>query len=160
MGFFSYLSSRSDVRDIILRDWKRFQPFSLFLENILRGTSELSIAEREIIAAFVSALNSCTLCDHSHLEIAISLGVDGQLIKQLMDDIDNSPIPEKIKPIYHYVEKLTVTPSQLVQADADKVFAAGWSEQALTDAICVCALFNCYNRLLDGHGIKGNIESV
>ena len=36
--------------------------------------------------------------------------------------------------------------------------AAGWSERALHDAILTASLFNLMNRLLDGHGAKGNEE--
>jgi hypothetical protein len=45
-----------------------------------------------------------------------------------------------------------------VQADADKVFAAGWSERALHDAVLTTCLFNFMNRLLEGHGAKGSAE--
>ena len=34
--------------------------------------------------------------------------------------------------------------------------SAGWSEGDLYDAILIGCLFNFYNRLLDGHGVKGN----
>jgi hypothetical protein len=46
----------------------------------------------------------------------------------------------------------------LVQADADAVFQAGWSERALHDAIMTTSLFNFMNRLLEGHGCKGSDE--
>ena len=42
----------------------------------------------------------------------------------------------------------------MTQADADAVFAAGWNDQALHDAVSTCALFNFMNRLVEGHGIK------
>ena len=44
------------------------------------------------------------------------------------------------------------------EADADAVFAAGWSERALHDAILTTCLFNFMNRLLDGHGCPGNAQ--
>jgi len=62
----------------------------------------------------------------------------------------------KLKPILAYAEKLTLTPTRLTEADAAAVFAAGWSERALHDAI-LC-LFNFMNRLLEGHGCHGNPE--
>lgn len=158
-SFFTYLNNESDIRDIILRDGGRFKSLASFSEIVLRGKSELSFAERETIATFVSALNSCTFCYNSHLEVSKQFGVDENLIEQLLKDIDTSPISDKMKPVYHYVKKLTLSPSKMINSDADKVFEAGWSEQALTDAICVCSLFNLYNRLLDGHGIKGTQKS-
>lgn len=41
----------------------------------------------------------------------------------------------------------------MTEADAVAVFEAGWNEQALYDAVSVCALFNFMNRLVDGLGI-------
>ncbi len=36
----------------------------------------------------------------------------------------------------------------------DRVKAAGWSEEAIYDAVTVCALFNFYNRWIDGTGVS------
>ncbi len=44
--------------------------------------------------------------------------------------------------------------SRLVQEDVDEVKAAGWSEEALYDAITVCALFNFYNQWTDAAGVS------
>lgn len=35
------------------------QPFSEALQDVMRGPSEWSVAERELFAAFVSSLNQC-----------------------------------------------------------------------------------------------------
>ena len=35
------------------------QPFSAALQRVMRGTSEWSVGERELFAAFVSAQNQC-----------------------------------------------------------------------------------------------------
>lgn len=59
-----------------------------------------------------------------------------------------------MRPVLRYVRKLTLTPSRMTPSDADEVFAAGWDEQALHDAVSVCALFNFMNRLVDGLGIE------
>jgi hypothetical protein len=42
---------------------------------------------------------------------------------------------------------------RLRQADVDEVLAAGWSEEAVYDAITVCSLFNFYNRWCDAAGV-------
>jgi hypothetical protein len=36
----------------------------------------------------------------------------------------------------------------------EEVKAAGWSEEALYDAITVCALFNFYNKWIDATGVS------
>ena len=51
-----------------------------------------------------------------------------------------------------FIEKLTVRPDEMTRADADAVRAAGVSDQALVDAIHVCALFSMIVRLADSLG--------
>ena len=47
---------------------------------------------------------------------------------------------------------MTLDPAALEAADHDAVSAAGVSDEALTDAIYVCALFNMIVRLADSLG--------
>lgn len=47
---------------------------------------------------------------------------------------------------------MTLRPSELEPADADAVRAAGVGDDALVDAIHVCALFNMIVRLADALG--------
>ena len=37
-------------------------------------------------------------------------------------------------------------------------FAAGWDDRALHDAVAICALFNCMNRLVEGFGINADAD--
>lgn len=43
--------------------------------------------------------------------------------------------------------------NRLTRADLDEVRAAGWSDEAIYDAITVCALFNFYNIWVDANGV-------
>ena len=65
-------------------------------------------------------------------------------------------VDEGLKPVLKYVRKLTLTPARMTQADADAVFGAGWDEKAFHFAIMICGMFNLYNRLLEGYGIKNS----
>jgi AhpD family alkylhydroperoxidase len=49
----------------------------------MRGASAFTAGERELMAAYVSKLNSCTYCASSHSEAAIVLGVERKLIEAL-----------------------------------------------------------------------------
>jgi uncharacterized peroxidase-related enzyme len=133
-----------------------FMPLVEFSENVMRGPSPLSPGERELIAAYTSGLNACAFCAGAHRSAAAAFGVDDALFEQLMTDVDGAPVDERLKPVLKYVGKLTTTPSKMVQADADAVFDAGWDEQALRHAIVVSALFNFFNRFVDGHGVAGD----
>lgn len=156
MAFFSYLDEQSDITDITFNDRPRLGPMDKASQEIMRGKSAFSEAEREIMAAYVSGLNACAFCHGSHKAVAEQFGIKPQLIEQLVEDIDSTPIKESLKPVFHYLKKLTLSASKLTESDVERVKNAGWSEEALHEAILVGCLFNFYNRLLDGHGIKGN----
>ena len=51
-----------------------------------------------------------------------------------------------------FLEKLTLAPDEVTGADADAVRAAGVSDEALVDAIHICALFSMIVRLADSLG--------
>jgi len=156
MPFFSFLDEYSDITDITFNDRKRFAPMDRFSSHLLRGESQLSISERELIAAYVSGLNGCKYCHGTHTAVAKNFGISESLIQDLLNDIDSYELSTKMKPVISFVKKLTLHPSKVIQKDAQAVFDAGWNEKALQDVICICSLFNFYNRLLDGHGVKGS----
>ena len=156
MPFFGFLNDNSGVGDVMANDPERYLSIGTFTQDLLRGPSPLTVGERELIAAYVSGLNQCQFCHGAHSAVAADLGVDTAVFGVLLDDVDRAPVAEKLKPVLRYVRTLTLTPSRLTQRDADAVFDAGWDEQALGDAVAICALFNLYNRIVEGHGIKGN----
>ncbi len=125
-----------------------------FTEELLRGNSSLTPAQRELIAAYTSGLNTCQFCCQTHSATAEALGVEKGLIDNLVEDIESSDIEPAMKPILHYVKKLTQSPSRMTRADADAIFEAGWDEEAFYHVVSICGLFNYYNRLIEGYGIK------
>ena len=50
--------------------------------------------------------------------------------------------------------KVNRTSNQITQEDIDEARQAGWSDEALYDAITVCAIFNFYNRWIDATGVQ------
>jgi len=156
MPFLKHLDDLSDITDITWNDRKRLGPLDKASQNIMRGKSSFSPAQKEVFAAFVSGLNACSFCYGSHAAVAKNFGVSQETIEALVEDIDSAPVASNEKPLFQYLKKLTLSPSKLIQEDADKIFREGWSEQDLQDLILIGCLFNFYNRLLDGHGIKGN----
>jgi uncharacterized peroxidase-related enzyme len=156
MPFFPSLPDAANVGDLfkIKPDFR--DGFLTFSEATMRGDSVFSIGEKEMIAAYTSALNSCDYCYGGHAAIAKQHGVEESLFDALIDDIDMAPVDDKLKPVLRYVRKLTLDPYKMVQADADAVFDAGWDEAALADAIWICARFNMMNRLTLGHGLNAD----
>src|SRR6266852_3601470 len=126
--------------------------------RLMRGPSPLTPGERELIAAFVSGVNSCRYCHGAHSLVARAFGIDESVFAKSLDNIGDVLIDARLKPILRYVRKLTETPSRMTAADAVAVYEAGWSDEALLYAIAVCAYFNNMNRLVEGAGIVGTTE--
>ncbi|MGK3202433.1 carboxymuconolactone decarboxylase family protein [Amycolatopsis sp. MEPSY49] len=127
-----------------------------FHEELLRGESPFTPGEREMIAAYVSGVNACDYCHGIHTVTAEAFGVPEGVLAAAVEDLGSAPVEEKLKPVLAYVGKLTRTPSRMTEADAEAVFAAGWDERALHDAVLVCALFNFMNRMVEGLGIEAD----
>jgi uncharacterized peroxidase-related enzyme len=121
-------------------------------QALMNGPSPLSPGEREMIAAYVVGLASCEYAYVAHSAVAYAWGIEDGLIDKLLADLEIAPVEEKFKPLLSFVRKLTLTPSEMTQGDADAVFAAGWDEKALHDAIAVTARMSFMNRLVEGHG--------
>ena len=160
VAHFESMPEHSRMRDMVMRFPEKGAVLMSLGELFLRGTSELSHAEKEILFAYGSALNDCNFCHLSHKYTAAQLGVDESAFDQLLVSIDDAPIDERLKPLVRFVQKLTLTPSQMNAADVTPVRDAGWSEDAIFDAICICGFNNLMNRVVDGLGIESTEEEL
>jgi len=121
--------------------------------------SPFSIAERELLAAYVSGImNDCGYCVNIHSMIAIQFGIKEGLLESLLGDLEKADMDENFKPILRYVKKLTLEPTKMTQADSDAVYNAGWSERALYDAMLICCTWNFMNRFVEGVGLDVDPE--
>lgn len=125
-------------------------------EILMRGASQFTEGERELIAACVSGLNKCSYCQSIHAATAVLLGMPRESVVHEADDIDAVPVPAKMKPVLRLAGNLTLSPASVTQADADAVLHAGWDELALYQVVAITALFNFMNRLVEGLGIELN----
>lgn len=156
MTFFPSVDEEGHLLHVFHRFQKGLKPLLELHDDVLRGPSDLSIGERELIAAFVSALNDCCFCFNAHRVYAAAFGIEPALFDALIENLDKAPIEQKLKPLLAFVKKLTNAPARMLKDDADAVFAAGWSEDALHDAVLVASLFNFMNRIIFAHGLDGN----
>jgi uncharacterized peroxidase-related enzyme len=156
MSYLPSLPPEAVLVDVFRFRPELYRPLIDYHEVLLRGPSPLSVAERELIAAYVSGLNACRYCHGVHSATAYAFGVPESTMAPLLADVDSAPVEDRLKPLLAYARKLTLAPTTLTQADADAVWAAAWAEQALHDTVAVCALFNLMNRLVEGLGLAGD----
>ena len=153
MSYLPSLPGQTNLMQMLMRTPDRAGPLLDYTRAVMRGASAFTPAERELMFAYGSYLNSCRYCYGMHQVVAEALGIDSDLFGEIVEDIGTSRVDEKMKPVLRLVEKLTLTPNRVVQADADAIFAAGWDEDSYVDAVSVCALHNFMNRMVDGTGV-------
>lgn len=150
---FNSLTETGGVREALCLSEEAGRMLTDYHQRLLRGDSPLSVAERELIAAYVSGLNHCRYCYETHRETAENFGVSEGLIASLVADPEVKDAPERLRPLLRYARKLTLDQTAMRIEDAEAVRAAGWDERALHDLILVTAMFNFMNRFVHGHGI-------
>jgi uncharacterized peroxidase-related enzyme len=153
MPFVSFLPGKSTLGDLFVQDPDRYRTLMEFGKHIMTGPSELDRGDRELTAAYVSALNGCSFCLGTHSAIARAFGHDPDLLKSLISDPASAPLSAALLAVMDFVRKLCQEPSRMIQSDADAVISAGWNEQTLSDVIAITAYYNLTNRLVDGHGV-------
>ncbi len=153
MPFLPSLKSTAGIGDIFNFHPELKKPMFDLARVIMRDDSVFSEADREVIAAYVSSLNKCEYCLAGHRELAVKLGTPREVMDAIIEDIETAPISEKHRTMLRFINKLTLTPHEMTQSDADAVYAAGWDERALHDAIMVCCRFSFMNRMSLGHGL-------
>src|ERR1700753_1774900 len=146
MAYLNSLPADAALLDLFRAYPETVRPLLDYHELVMRGPSPFTVAERELIAAYVSGVNDCAYCHGVHTATAEACGVPKGLAPAAVADLDDAPVAERMRPVLRYVGKLTSDPGGMTQADADSVLAAGWDDKALHDAVLVCALFNFMNR--------------
>ncbi len=156
MSNLGYSKHFQGVADVFMRSPSLYAPMLQFIENVMTGVSELSKAEREIIAAHVSALNDCQFCLGAHRATLKAMGTNPETIESLDAGINVIGIDQRMVAILTFATKLTQTPEHMEPTDIMALQDAGWADQTIEDVINVVALFNYVNRLVDAFGIEGN----
>lgn len=87
----------------------------------------------------------------SHGAVA-SYALGEEIWQAVVDDWRTAPLGPELTATLVFLEKLTLRPEELAPADAEAVYAAGASRQALRDAAAVCGLFSMIVRLADSLG--------
>jgi len=154
MALIPSLPDDAHLADVFRRFPDNAGALMIFIEGVLRGDGIFSVGERELIAAYVSGLNACTFCYGSHRIYSEVFGQPRGLVDALLKDIETTNIDARMKPVLRYARKLNSLPSKLTKADADAMYAVGWSEEALFEVVQVTAAFNMMNRIVEGAGVR------
>lgn len=129
----------------------------LYLE-IMFSKSELSRAEREMMAVVTSVANNCHYCQIHHSEALNNYWKDDERILRLQNNFCDAQLSEKELLLCQFAENLTLNPVEFKEPEEiNKLKHIGLTDEAILDATLVVAYFNFVNRIV--LGLRVNIES-
>jgi uncharacterized peroxidase-related enzyme len=148
-------TSRQPVLDVIKLVKYRAdfygKPMQGVTQEAMRGPSAWSVADRELMAAFVAKTNDCEWCTKAHAAVAEGAYRDGAIVSAVLSDFETARIEEPLRATLRMLSRLTR--EHAVNADEMRaLLAAGVSREQIEDALAVCFSFNTIGRLADAFG--------
>jgi uncharacterized peroxidase-related enzyme len=129
-------------------------------DELMRGESGLTKAQREMIAVVVSTTNRCHYCIVSHSAALRKLTGDPLVVEQLQTNHAYANVEPKERAMLDFAVKLTQRSAECTEADVEALREAGWTDEDVMDITEVTAMFNFTNRLASGLGWRPNPEYV
>ena len=150
-------ASRQQVLDVIklvkYRPDFYGTPMSEVTQEAMRGGSPWSVADRELMAAFIAKINQCEFCTKAHSAVADLAYGSERKASAVLCDLESSGIDEPLRATLLMLSKLTR--EHVVDADDMRaVIAAGASFEQIKDALAVSFSFNIIGRLADSFGFS------
>lgn len=71
-----------------------------------------------------------------------------------MEDHTTAPLDDEHRALFDLIHKVNRASNTVTREDLVRAQEAGWSEEALYDAITVAALFRFYNTWIDATGVS------
>ncbi len=132
----------------------------LYLE-IMFSRSELSRAEREMMAVIVSVANGCDYCRLHHSEALNHYWKSDDKITRLIEDFHQAGLSQREILLCGFARKLTEKP-EIFNDPASLVDLKNLplSYSAILDATLVVAYFNFVNRIVLALGVESSAEEV
>lgn len=117
----------------------------------LRGPSPLTVAERELIAAYVSSLNECNFCADSHGAVVTELLKDnGNTVSCAINNTVTTSISPMMRALLNIARKVQQSGRAVTLEDLQAARDLGASDEAIHDTVYVAAAFCFFNRYVDG----------
>ncbi len=128
----------------------------LYLE-IMFSKSELSRAEREMMAVITSIANKCHYCQIHHSEALNHYWKNEERILRLQNNFHDAQLSEREKLLCQFAKNLTLSPCSFKEPEPiNKLKTIGLSDEAILDATLVVSYFNFVNRMV--LGLQVNLE--
>jgi uncharacterized peroxidase-related enzyme len=144
-------SAEPGIRGLLRYRPETARPLSELTEVLLRGPGTLARGERELIAAYVSALNDCRYCSSSHSACAAAQLPGGMaLVEQVRADPASAPVSAKLKALLTIAAAVAQNGHAVTTEHVAGARAAGATDIEIHDTVLIAAAFCMFNRYVDG----------
>jgi uncharacterized peroxidase-related enzyme len=127
------------------------KPLCELAEILLHTPGTLSMADRELIATYVSSRNDCFYCQTSHGALAAyHLNGDEGLVLDVKRDFESAVISDKLKALLAVAGKVQHSGLDVRTEDVERARGLGASDLEIHDTVLIAAAFCMYNRYVDG----------
>ena len=139
------------IRSLMAFSPETAAPMGVLANLLLRTNEGLTMAERELIATYVSYLNDCFYCQHSHGAIvSCYLNDDNELVNQVIKDLNNAPISEKLRALLRIAGSAQKGGKHITTEQAEAAKRHGATDKDIHDTVLITAAFCMFNRYVDG----------
>jgi uncharacterized peroxidase-related enzyme len=129
-----------------------------YMDELMKGESGLTEAQREMIGVVVSATNRCYYCLTAHSAVLRDLTGDAVLVDQLAANYGHAELEPRERAMFAFVVKVTEDSHRCNEEDLEELRRAGWSDEEIMDIAEVTAMFNLTNRMANSLGWLPNEE--
>ena len=122
-------------------------------QSVLCHESELTMAEKEMVATVVSVINGCVYCYEHHGAALTDLTRDEALTAAIIADYREAPVDDRARALLDFTEKLTSRSPEMSEGDVVALRDRGLSDVAVSDLVQLVAYFNYTTRVATGLGV-------
>lgn len=139
------------IRSLMAFSPETAAPMGELANLLLRTNNSLTMAERELIATYVSHLNDCFYCQHSHGAIVTCyLNDNDQLVNEVIKDLGNAPVSDKMKALLAIAGSAQKGGKLVTTEQVDAAKRSGATDKDIHDTVLITAAFCMFNRYVDG----------
>src|SRR5689334_9181037 len=126
------------------------EPIRNLTQFLLRGPRTLSEGERELIATIVSHNNECRICSSAHTAATDLLIGESNSATCVKENNETAPVSEKMKALLTIAKQVQKSGKAVTEESIARAKRAGATDIEIHDTVLIAALFNLYNRYVDG----------
>jgi len=136
------------------------EPLGALADALLHAPNSLSRGDRELIAAYVSALNDCQFCRRSHAAIAASYLQDEAVVEAVLADPEHAAISPAMKALLALAARVQQGGRMVTPDDIARARNEGATDVEIHDTVLIAAAFCMFNRYVDGLGARTPADSA